>query len=214
MAINLPFLTRADTDANLFSNVKDNDQAIVDYVNGNIVNADVSASADISGAKLAAGSVTAFRLSITDVLDPTGITNAGTTRRDTATVATEQTTTSTTWADLATVGPSVTITVPSNALVLVGVQVEYQGTGGNIATVGVSEATNYALSGVPEQDVSHTNERRLVTTNTAYTSLPSTASFILPATAGSRTYTLKYAVTAGTGTFKNRTIWALALGGF
>jgi hypothetical protein len=53
MAINLPFLTRADTDANLFSNVKDNDQAIVDYVNGEIVNADIKAGAAIAYSKLA-----------------------------------------------------------------------------------------------------------------------------------------------------------------
>jgi hypothetical protein len=53
MPINLPFLTRADTDANLFSNAKDNDQAIVDYVNGEIVNADIKAAAAIAYSKLA-----------------------------------------------------------------------------------------------------------------------------------------------------------------
>jgi hypothetical protein len=53
MPITLPFLTRSDTDDNLFSNVKDNDQAIVDYVNGNIVNADINASAAIAYSKLA-----------------------------------------------------------------------------------------------------------------------------------------------------------------
>lgn len=53
MGIILPHLTKGDLDPNLFSEPKANDQAIVDYVNGNIVNSDLSASAAIAYSKLA-----------------------------------------------------------------------------------------------------------------------------------------------------------------
>jgi hypothetical protein len=149
--------------------------------------------------------------------------DGSTTRRDYATVATAETTASTTWADLATPGPSVTITVPSNSLVLIGIEVAMLNSTSDNNFVGVYEATDFPISGAP--DLSETTGDSGITTSpqgpglvatvtTSYTTLPFSKIAMIPATAGSRTYTLKYAVIGGTATFKDRKIWALALGGF
>lgn len=51
--VTLPNTSKTTTDANLFANVKDNDQAIIDQINGNIDNTNVKSSAGISYSKLA-----------------------------------------------------------------------------------------------------------------------------------------------------------------
>ena len=148
--------------------------------------------------------------------------DGSTTRRDYAAVATEETTTSTSWADLTTTTDTVTITVPSNSLVVIGIEVaSYNSNATNQNFVGVYEATDFAISGVPDRSEYRGSETfegqgpgMAFTVNTSYTTLPYSGLFMIPSTAGSRTYKLKYATGGGTATFKNRKIWALALGGF
>lgn len=157
------------------------------------------------------------------VQDALAITGDGVTRRDYATVATEEATTSNAWTDLATSGPSVTITVPSNMLVLVAAQVEAKiSDTASYAQVGIHEATDYAIDAA-QVSLSSAASRlvgareSLIAENASSYGKPHHAVTIMPATAGSRTYTLKYGrnfVTSATATFKNRKIWAMALGGF
>lgn len=107
------------------------------------------------------------------------------------TVSTSQTTTSTGFVDLATVGPSLTSTTGTRALILWGAQLtnntgaafsymSYTG-GGNTASA------TFALqsSGTAAIQASYTH-------------------FIGGATPGSNTFTCKYAVSSGTGTFSDR----------
>ena len=140
--------------------------------------------------------------------------DSGSTRRDYAEVLTEETTATTTWTDLASAGPSVTITVPSNMLVLIGISIELKNSAGN-AYVGVYEGTDRAISGAPSSTEYMPGGPGYAQTTTAtYQDNPYMLMAPITATAGSRTYTLKYCVSASTGTFKNRAIWAMALGGF
>ncbi|MHC4224553.1 MAG: hypothetical protein ACYSUN_11230 [Planctomycetota bacterium] len=191
----------SQTGTNEWADVEDNDQRLLDVINKDYD----SPLAEVVGMSI----------------------DAGSTRRDKATVATEETTTSTTWADLATTTDTVTLTVPSNSMVIVGVQFEAKVSSvadppGGYVWVGVYEATDYAISGAPERSEGLGNFGSISTAylpgafgaTTSYTTLPFTALTLLPATAGSRTYKMKYATSAGTATFKNRTIWAVALGGF
>ena len=144
--------------------------------------------------------------------------DSGSTRRDSATVATEESTASTTWADLTTPGPSVTLTIPSNGLVLVAVTAQLLITGGVVAHIGVHAATDYSLANDTEDATSGsvgTGEILISTSRSTYNTNAFHALTILPATAGSRTYTMKYKSSgAGTLTAQNRKLWVVALGGF
>ena len=144
--------------------------------------------------------------------------DSGSTRRDSATVATEESTASTTWADLTTPGPSVTLTIPSNGLVLVAVTAQLLITGGSNAHIGVHAATDYSLANDTEDATSGsvgTGEILISTSRSTYNTNAFHALTILPATAGSRTYTMKYKSSgAGTLTAQNRKLWVVALGGF
>lgn len=66
--VNLP--NRSVTGANLWEQVEDNDDAIVNVVNGDLDNSNIAATADINGSKLLDGSVSAAKLgtdSVTNV---------------------------------------------------------------------------------------------------------------------------------------------------
>lgn len=121
-----------------------------------------------------------------------------------ATVATSETTTSTSYTDLATSGPAVTLTTLTTVMILISGAC-YDGTGGQIAYISsaVSGATTVAAA----------DTRCMATTQ--YTANPyfqgSYSSLLAGLTAGSNTFTLKYKVSGGTGTFINRNIAVLAL---
>lgn len=188
----------SQTGTNEWADVEDNDNRLLDVINKNYD----SPFAEAAGVSI----------------------DSGSTRRDYATVATAETTASTSWTDLATPGPSVTITVPSNALVLIGIEVASLNDAGSLNQVGVYESTDFAITGVADRSettgYSGTSFQSpqgpgfTATVTTTYTDPPFSKIAMIPATAGSRTYTLKYATKTGTATFKNRKIWALALGFF
>lgn len=125
------------------------------------------------------------------------------TAADSSAVDTNQTTTSTSYVDLATAGPSVTLTTGTSALVFISAMQRNDGGAGNYVAVAVSGATTLAAND----------------TNALYTNQDAAQQRIGGAivkkltglTAGSNTFTLKYRVTANTGYFYYRSIMVLAL---
>lgn len=113
-------------------------------------------------------------------------------------ISTSQTTTSTTMTDLATSGPAVTVTTGTRAFVVYSCAIS--NSGANNATFmsfAVSGATTEAAAdsySISLDGVSATQAPRL--SNWRWSSL----------TAGSNTFTAKYRVDAGTGTFAQRRI--------
>jgi hypothetical protein len=135
-----------------------------------------------------------------------------------AAVAAAESTSSTSFTNLATVGPQVTVTVPSNGLVAVYAQLESQQVGGYMQYAGLEEPTDLAGT-----------QNMLQNTVTSYTKIqtcpgdifgadgsnPLVGSFLLfPATAGTRTYTMKYKVQFGgsNASFRNRKLWVATFG--
>lgn len=122
-----------------------------------------------------------------------------------ASVATAQTTSSASMTDLGTVGPAVTVTTGAKALVIVTMD-SFNG------TANVSNYMGYAVSGATTIAAALANAAR---SNTgAGVTVEQTWSAVLPTAAltpGSNTFTAKYAVAGGTGTFQNRTITVIPL---
>jgi len=118
----------------------------------------------------------------------------------TATVATSQTTASTSYADLSTVGPAVTVTTGTKALVTVSSFITNTSSGPlNYASFAVSSATTRAASdaeAVILQTTGGSSPQMRASATTLVTGL----------TAGSNTFTMKYRVEFGTGTFKDRSV--------
>lgn len=117
-----------------------------------------------------------------------------------ATVSTSETRTSTTYGDLATVGPTVTVTTGTVALVIFGTHVSNTnaGQGGRMA-VDISGATTSAAS--------DTNSVLAESGNANDGFQWSYATVIDSLTAGSNTFRAKYRlVGAGTATFSNRSL--------
>lgn len=117
--------------------------------------------------------------------------------------STSQTTTSTSYTDLATVGPAVTVTTGPKALILIHCRLSNSTAGQNSwaswATTGASSLSasdNYAIS-----------YDSPVTSSTAYVGIAVLDPNLTP---GSNTFTMKFRVSGGTGTFGTRRISVLA----
>jgi hypothetical protein len=122
-----------------------------------------------------------------------------------AALSTTESTTSTTYADLQTVGPAVTLDVPASGRVLVSVT-----TGISTTTGGGSGYMSFALSGANTQAPPADNSLALNLFGNDFQK--ASASFVLNGlTPGSTTFTAKYRTNAGTSTFQNRSIWAIPL---
>ncbi|MER5252891.1 hypothetical protein [Streptomyces sp. NPDC002855] len=123
---------------------------------------------------------------------------------DAAVVTTSQTTTSTTYADLATVGPAVTVTTGTSAVVWINVKAQNSTANALMAaSVAVSGATTIAASDtyrVMYSGVAAANENRAGICHRFANLNP-----------GSNVFTMKYRVGAGTGTFAQREIVVLPL---
>jgi hypothetical protein len=111
-----------------------------------------------------------------------------------------QTTMSTTFADLATVGPTVTVDTGPYALVLTHAQVENSGAGSAYAGVEVTGATSIAPALNRSINIFNSANTRIG----AGTSVLYAGGLVL--TPGSNTFTMKYLVSSGTGTFGDRRI--------
>lgn len=117
-----------------------------------------------------------------------------------------ETTASTSFVDLATPGPAVTKTTGTSAFVAVYGLV-------SIDTAGVSALMSFAVSGATSASASDTRAVSYQPPSVAAArSIRASAVTLLDGlTPGSNTFTAKYRVTGGTGTFNNRRIAVLPL---
>lgn len=123
-----------------------------------------------------------------------------------ATVATSQTTASTSYVDLGTVGPAVTVTIGANGLALATV---YALTSND--TINSANIMSFAVSGATTVAAAD-NFAFIMRAHTAAQSSAASATFLVTGlTAGSNTFTAKYDVNAGTGTWLNRRISVIPL---
>ena len=121
----------------------------------------------------------------------------------TATVATSQSTSSTSYTDLATVGPSVTLTTGTKALVIITAEVRPPSGDNGYASVAVSGATTVAASDTwANYYVAGTSIYARASASHIFTGL----------TAGSNVFTMKFRTASGTTTFVNREIIVMDLG--
>jgi len=120
-----------------------------------------------------------------------------------ATVATTQTTTSTSYTDLATAGPSVTMTTGTTAFVIVTTY-SYN------ATSGTATYMSFAVSGATTIAAGDSTSVSLLGMKTGGQEWSNSAVYPVTLTAGSNTFTSKYKTSAGTGTFGNRSIIVIA----
>jgi hypothetical protein len=122
-----------------------------------------------------------------------------------AKIDTVQTTTSSSFTDLATAGPSVTVTTGTKALVIIGCGL-YNG------TVGAKAVMGFAISGATTTAASDAFVFNFQNPGGA-TNIVSTAAsaFVVTVTAGSNTFTAKYKSSSGTSTFENRSIIVIPL---
>jgi hypothetical protein len=118
------------------------------------------------------------------------------------TVSTSQSTTSTSYTDLATTGPTFTVTTGTKALIWFAAAVQHNTTDiACFASVAVSGATTVAASDAwCIANPSRLTDSRLASLH-MFTGL----------TAGSNTFTMKYRVPSGTGNFANREIVGIPL---
>lgn len=112
-------------------------------------------------------------------------------------VLTQETTTSTTYADLTTPGPEVTVTTGPAALVIVHGTMENSGAGSSRMAYEVSGATSIAGA----------DNRGVGVYGVAGTGITASGMALhTDLTPGSNTFTAKYRVSSGTGTFLSRRI--------
>lgn len=116
----------------------------------------------------------------------------------TASVLTSQTTTSTSYTDLGTPGPAVTVATGTMALVVVHSSTSNSGTGSTRMAYNISGATTLAAS----------DDRGMGNANTDIT-VASSVSLETGLTPGNNTFTAQYRVASGTGTFVSRRIVVL-----
>lgn len=122
-----------------------------------------------------------------------------------AAVNTAETTSSTSFTDLATSGPEVTLTTGTKALIIIAAQLSNDTAGSFCAAaVDISGATTSAAG----------DTRRLMyESSSANDVLASSWVYVVSGlTAGSNTFTLKYRVNGGTGTFSNRVLSIIPIG--
>lgn len=117
------------------------------------------------------------------------------------TVAASETTTSTSMTDLATSGPAATVVVPPSGVVKVTVS----GRQSN-STAGAQTFMGFAISGATTQAATNTLARRHDSAAANAVGDGSKTIIVSGLTPGTTTFTAKYAVSAGTGTFTGRSI--------
>lgn len=151
----------------------------------------INTASAVTTASIAAAAVTASKLA-------TGATAA--------LIATSENTASTSYVDLATVGPSVTVTIGSNGLALVTV--------GCIAsnnTIQKALFMGFVVSGANTLAASNPNALYQQTTIAGGSFSGSKVILLSGLNAGSTTFKAQYAVEAGTGTFSSRQIAVVPL---
>ena len=124
---------------------------------------------------------------------------------DSAYVATGEGTTSATFTDLATAGPAVTVTTGTKALVIIAGQIQND-------TISQQPQMGFAVSGATTLAADATRALTLYMA-TANVHIEASYAYIVEGlTAGSNTFTAKYAATGGTATFQERRISVVNMG--
>lgn len=109
-------------------------------------------------------------------------------------VTTSQNTTSTSYVDLATVGPTVTVTTGASALVMLyNANVNAAGTSSSLMSFAISGSSSVAA-----------NDNMSIGTNSTVGSRAGATFLVTGLTPGSNTFTAKYRVGGSTGTFVDR----------
>lgn len=125
----------------------------------------------------------------------------------TATVATSQTTSSTAYTDLATVGPTVTVTTGTKALVILSCYMANAGGANSVST-----SMGFAVSGASTISAADTARLFVNTVGANGQALQATAIYEVTLTAGSNVFTAKYkAGAAQTVTFSDRQLTIVTL---
>jgi len=147
----------------------------------------------VAGASLPASSLTILGNDIVDLDARTRPSSAG--------VATSQTTTSTSYTDLPTVGPAVTLLTGTAALVIVTAEVDTTG-------AGIVPRMGFAISGATTVAATDVWGIKVDAGAAALLQLSFTV-LVQNLTPGTNIFTAKYRVVSGTGTFLNRglTVW-------
>lgn len=117
-----------------------------------------------------------------------------------------ETTTSTTYTNLATVGPAVTATTGSRALVFITADID-NNTGGNKSLM------SFAVTGASTVAADDNNSIMIKAETASSTFIARMSGFrmLTGLTPGSSTFTAKYRVNGGTGTFNERYIFVMPL---
>ena len=141
----------------------------------------------------------------TNIWTFTGISAAPTS--GTASVATSQSVTNAAYTDLATVGPSVTLTTGTKALVIVAADF-------SVATNGVGAYMSFAVSGATTQAAADIYASIFRVTGTTFGFTASRVVYLNALTAGSNVFTAKYSSGSGSfaATFANRYLAVIDLG--
>lgn len=164
---------------------------IVDEFNGNIDNSNIKSSAAIATSKLANdGGIGPSKLGL---------------GAQSATVTTSQTTTSTSFTDLSTVGPEVTVTIGSNGLALVILTCEIFPASGAFARMG------FALSGANTLAANAVDSLFSQLSGSQPDFQGSFVKLLTGLSPGSTVFTAKYSTSAGTSTFLQRKIAVIPL---
>lgn len=116
-------------------------------------------------------------------------------------VETQETTTSSSYTDLSTVGPEITMTTRSRVFCFINANCLNSDAANSYASLEVSGASSITAS----------DTRGVVVDLEAGNNVRCGVCTLLAVTPGSNTFTMKYRVQSGTGTFKNRRliIWSL-----
>jgi hypothetical protein len=119
-------------------------------------------------------------------------------------IATAETTTSTAYVDLATAGPSVTVTTGTRALIFHRCRMEN-------STANVGSFQSWAISGATVRSAASRTACTIDGIAAANFVQIGDVDMLTDLTAGSNTFACKYQVGAGTGTFSNRFIAVMPL---
>jgi len=125
----------------------------------------------------------------------------------TATVTSNESTTSTTFTNLTTSGPAVTLTTGTKALVIVTAAM-YQN------TTSQCNFMDFDISGATTRSASTATASRVTSAGSFNQYIRASTANLMTVTAGSNTFTAKYAIDAGgtAGFFRDRTIFVMNLG--
>lgn len=145
-------------------------------------------------------------------IGPTTVPTAAITAAGAANVATSQTTTSTSYTDLTTSGPAVTVTTGTTAMVQV--HFRYSNSSGNANNDTGTGHMSFAVSGATTLAAADARCAQGPQIHSTHTQTRSGMFYVTGLTAGSNTFTAKYkvsGVTPGTGTFSERNLAVFVL---